>query len=136
MVHVRVTGSYIFVPNLPRPASKYALRPTITKQASCLSMIGASGLTSIHFAGASIVGEIDGLSDGKCEGDAFGSMEGCSEGVELGIVIGVSVGDFEGAGVVVVLTMLKVTCRCCPLTPVALARLYGVAATVYVPTTN
>ena len=124
MVHIRVMGSYMFIGCLPRPSNKYALRPTITKHASCLAWIGALGLTSIHFADVLIVGVKDGPSDGENEGDTLGIMEGIDEGYE------------EGEGLITVLTMVNDTLLCSPFTPVAFDRLYGVAAIVCTPTTN
>jgi hypothetical protein len=65
LLHVRETGLQMFVPLLPRPPTKQALRPavrlsTMTKHASWCASVGALALTSIHwpFAGALGTGDL------------------------------------------------------------------------------
>ena len=88
---------------LPRPASRYAFRPTITKHASCLASIGAFGLTSTHFGvttGMGAIGTITGVDFGIGTGiGAIGTLTGVDFGVTTGIgAIGTLTGVDFGIG--------------------------------------
>ena len=133
------------------------MRPTITKHASCLALIGAFGLTSIHlaffmFIGAATgvdlgtvtgadIGTETGVDFGAVAGAATGAVTGADFGIEtgddFGTTTGVDFGAIDGAFVgMMFVTILNDTVVCCPLIPVAFVRLYGVAATVCFPATN